>query len=432
MAFRVRKFHSLFLGFIGLCLVAYSSYYSSPGLLFLENTVLGNDRSDALSTKVSSVSITTPKVKNMTVQANNEEIHHVITSTAVAQPIDLVVTPENITTNISAHHSSIQNAVQTPVKSQSPVASASASATVITVAAAAGVPAAASPAVANPATAADAVGKAIPTRKIYEHGFQVPGPMLCPDNGERIQLLIIVTSAPSHREARFAIRYTWGNFRQRKDVSIGFLVGSVSDIHKQELLNVEIDTYNDVIQSKFLDSYNNLTLKTLSLLEWVDTYCSKAKFVLKTDDDMFINVPRLLAFIDKHNNDKRTIFGRLAKKWKPIRNKASKYYVSLDQYKPPIFPDFTTGPAYLITSDIIHDLYVTALNKTYLKLEDVFLTGIVAQEMKVRRIHVSEFLNKRISLNACSIQKGISIHMIKYHEQFDLWKKLLDGKSKCS
>jgi hypothetical protein len=27
--------------------------------------------------------------------------------------------------------------------------------------------------------------------------------------------------------------------------------------------------------------------------------------------------------------------------------------------------------------------------------------------------------------------KGISFHMVKFHEQFDLWKKLQDGKTKC-
>lgn len=189
--------------------------------------------------------------------------------------------------------------------------------------------------------------------------------------------------------------------------------------------------YNDIIRGRFVDSYNNLTLKTISMLEWVDQNCPKASFVLKTDDDMFINVPKLLQFTEKKHADKRTIYGRLAKKWKPIRNKKSKYYVSLEQYKPAIFPQFTTGPAYLMTTDCVTDLYNKALNLTYLKLEDVYTTGIVAQEVNVKRILVNEFLNRRIAFNACNIKKSISLHMIKPPEQFDLWKKLLDTTVKC-
>lgn len=227
-----------------------------------------------------------------------------------------------------------------------------------------------------------------------------------------------------------AIRQTWGHYHQRSDVAIGFIVGRTLDAG-ETAIKKEAALYGDIIQANFVDSYNNLTLKSISMLEWVDNYCNKAKFVLKTDDDMFINIPKLLTFLSKHSKDKRKIFGRLAKKWKPIRNKASKYYVSVQQYKNSLFPDFTTGPAYLMTSDIVHELYTTALEKTYLKLEDVYTTGIVAQEKKVQRVHVNEFFNRRVTLNPCNVQKGISIHMVKTYEQYDLWKKLLDGRSKC-
>lgn len=268
-------------------------------------------------------------------------------------------------------------------------------------------------------------------RAIYEAGHMVPIPERCPNFGKEMDLVIIIMSAPTHLDARMAIRQTWGHFGQRTDISILFMLGATIDSKVETILRKEQKTYNDVIRGKFLDSYSNLTLKTISTLEWVDSYCSKVKFVLKTDDDMFINVPRLQAFTIKHAKDKNVIFGRLAKKWKPIRNKKSKYYVSQAQFEHATFPDFTTGPAYLLSSDIVRKLYDTALDQTYLKLEDVFVTGIVANKLGIKRTHANEFLNKKISYSACNVQRGISIHMVKYSEQFDLWKKLLDGKSKC-
>lgn len=271
----------------------------------------------------------------------------------------------------------------------------------------------------------------IRTGDLYEPGHAEANTDLCPDSGEFLRLLILITSAPTHRDARLAIRQTWGHYATRRDISIGFVLGSTDSQQIEDALAAENYMYGDLIRGHFVDSYNNLTLKTISSLEWVDTYCPKVSFVLKTDDDMFINVPRLLVFMEKHHKDTNVIFGRLAKKWKPIRNKKSKYYVSPQQYFPPVFPQFTTGPAYLISSDVVHGLYAKALNQTYLKLEDVFTTGIVAQLVNVKRVHVNEFLNRRIAFNPCNIRKAISVHMIKSNEQFDLWKKLLDTTTKC-
>lgn len=67
--------------------------------------------------------------------------------------------------------------------------------------------------------------KGVITRDLYESGH-VDSPTICPNSGETIKLLIVITSAPVHREARLAIRQTWGHFGTRRDIAIAFLVGS--------------------------------------------------------------------------------------------------------------------------------------------------------------------------------------------------------------
>ncbi|CAH0562037.1 unnamed protein product [Brassicogethes aeneus] len=265
---------------------------------------------------------------------------------------------------------------------------------------------------------------------IYQSGHVDVSEQVCPELGGNLKLLICVTSAPSHQSARLAIRETWGHYAMRKDIAITFMLGSTSNETINRQLEEEQTLFGDIIRGKFVDTYDNLTLKTISLLEWVDNYCPKAAYVLKTDDDMFINVARLLQFMSKHKPDQRAIYGRLAQKWKPIRNKKSKYYISPQQYKPSVFPDFTTGPAYLLPAQISKELYTAALNHTYFKLEDVFVTGIVANGLKIKRVHASEFLNKKVSFTTCNLQKAISFHMVKANEQYDLWKRLHDV-TKC-
>lgn len=268
--------------------------------------------------------------------------------------------------------------------------------------------------------------KGVTAEKIYQAGHMHHDSEICPNMGKHLKLLIAITSAPSHESARLAVRETWGHFAIRKDIVIAFMLGSTSNQTVNDRIEQEQVIYGDIIRGKFIDTYDNLTLKTISMLEWVDNYCPEVQFVLKTDDDMFINVSRLLAFMAKHSPEERAIFGRLARKWKPIRNKKSKYYISPQQYKPPVFPDFTTGPAYLFPGQIVKELYLASLNYTYFKLEDVFVTGIVANGLKIKRVHVPEFINKRIKFTPCNIQKEISIHMVKGDEQYDLWKKLHD------
>ncbi|KAH8282784.1 hypothetical protein KR054_009775 [Drosophila jambulina] len=275
--------------------------------------------------------------------------------------------------------------------------------------------------------------KGVIAEKLYEQGHlddEIDAERICPKGGEFIKLMVLISSAMSHDAARMSIRQTWMHYGSRRDVGMAFVLGRGTNETLNKALTQENFIYGDLIRGNFIDSYNNLTLKTISTLEWADLHCPKAKYVLKTDDDMFINVPKLLAFLDKHK-DKRTIYGRLAKKWKPIRNKKSKYYVSVDQFAAGVFPSFTTGPAYVLTGDIVHELYVRSLKTVYLKLEDVFTTGIVAKSLDIKRVQANEFVNRRISFNPCNIRNAISVHMIKSNEQFDLWKKLLDQTTKC-
>ncbi|XP_069996362.1 uncharacterized protein [Penaeus vannamei] len=266
----------------------------------------------------------------------------------------------------------------------------------------------------------------------YESGFNVPHEELCPNNGRELKVLVLITTAPDHEKHRTAVRQTWGHFSIRKDVVMAFMIGRTNNPTIQANIDRENELYGDVVQANFIDHYSNLTLKTVSMFEWAKTYCSESHFILKTDDDMFINMPLLLTFIDSKINDRRVMYGRLAKGWKPVRNKKSKYYIDTSTYSKTRYPDFLTGPAYLFTNDVVDDIYQKALGTTFFVLEDVLVTGIVGESLRIKRVGDSRFRNEKIKLtDTCSLMKTISIHMVKYEEQFDIYKRTLDGKAKC-
>ncbi|XP_033235260.1 beta-1,3-galactosyltransferase 5-like isoform X8 [Drosophila pseudoobscura] len=271
------------------------------------------------------------------------------------------------------------------------------------------------------------------TIKIYEPGHlnkEIDIKRICGYGGKYLKLLILITSAHSHFTARMSIRHTWMNYGRRRDVGIAFVLGRTTNASLYESLNKENYIYGDMIRGQFIDSYINLTLKTISLLEWTDTHCPRVKYILKTDDDTFINVPKLLDFIDGHK-DNRTIYGHIIENAKPHRQRAYKYFLPYHQYGGSVYPPFVTGTAYLLTGDIVHELYVHSLRTYYIQLEDIF-TAVLVQSLKIKIVNAGSFYNTRIPFLPCRIRNAISVHDIKENEIYDIWRKQMDSTVKCN
>ena len=126
------------------------------------------------------------------------------------------------------------------------------------------------------------------------------------------RLLIAVFSAPANAAARAVIRKTWGGAaRGYPGTSLVFMLGragqpdmhvstadiafSLNSVFLQKSVVQEAEDHNDLVLEDFHDTYLNLTLKTTFLLKWLGAECKLTKFVLKVDDDVFVNMERLWA-----------------------------------------------------------------------------------------------------------------------------------------
>lgn len=239
-------------------------------------------------------------------------------------------------------------------------------------------------------------------------------PMVSEDAKSSV-LLILVTSHPKNEKQRNSIRNAWA---KNKNISVYFSLGLVNNETLMDAVYNEGQEYNDMIVKNFTDTYDNLTKKTLSMLEWILENNMKNSYFLKTDDDNFINVPKLLEFLKTQNHSKKQIIGYLAQKWKPIRTKNSKYYLSPEMFKEKILPNFVTGPAYLMTMISVKDLYEESLKHNIIKLEDVFLTGIIANSLKIPRIHHYKFTNKFYLSHPKNVCYYFNIHRVNQLMQY--------------
>ena len=69
------------------------------------------------------------------------------------------------------------------------------------------------------------------------------------------------------------------------------------------------------------------------------------------------------------------------------------YFITPEQYDAATYPPFVTGPSYLLSRSAVDLLLSGALQRPFFHLEDVFVTGIVAEEVGVPRRNAPEFRN---------------------------------------
>lgn len=129
---------------------------------------------------------------------------------------------------------------------------------------------------------------------VNPHPFKyiLNNPTAC--RGKEIYIVAYVHTSPDHYRRRVVIRQTWGSasnydFNLRVLFVMGRSSNSPSGQAIQHAVEFESEQYGDIIQEDFLDSYHNLTYKGIAALKWIDEYCSQARWVLKTDDDIFVN-----------------------------------------------------------------------------------------------------------------------------------------------
>ena len=79
-----------------------------------------------------------------------------------------------------------------------------------------------------------------------------------------------------------------------------FCTGSTLDENIQRSLEEESQEYGDLVQGDFLDNYYNLSYKAIMGNLWVAEFCSQAEFVVKTDDDMYVDLYEVHTLTRRH------------------------------------------------------------------------------------------------------------------------------------
>lgn len=148
------------------------------------------------------------------------------------------------------------------------------------------------------------------------------------------------------------------------------------------MIRNESVAYNDILMIDTLDNYKNLLYKHLSLINWLNDYCESALFVVKLDDDVFVNIKSL----SKHLLEKfsltqtrrdKFLYCNVHENALPQRINSSKWYVDYESYPFDWYPRYCEGFAYITNINTIKLMHEQSQKIPRFWIDDVYFTGLL-------------------------------------------------------
>lgn len=265
----------------------------------------------------------------------------------------------------------------------------------------------------------------------YQHDYLIQSEPACDDS---TQLVVFIFSRPEAFSVRSVLRKTWLSMGpEDHSVVYRFILGSVKDEKTSAQVKKESQQFGDIILDQtFSDSYQLLVLKTISMVNWVTNYCPNVDAMLKTDDDSWINVPKLLEIIPTL---KSGIHGHVYRFSGSSTDPNDPWYMPPETYPFGHYPDFTSGSGYLLVNHgtrLFNKLLKTLSTIRTIWTEDIFLTGLVAEKAGIHRYHHEGFNPTKVPTDQiCHYKHLISSHKLNEYELSQIYTSLTDPNLNC-
>uniref|UniRef100_A0A4W5M3L8 Hexosyltransferase n=1 Tax=Hucho hucho TaxID=62062 RepID=A0A4W5M3L8_9TELE len=287
-----------------------------------------------------------------------------------------------------------------------------------------------SPSTTNPeATMSVAIQEKYHVEYPHDYSFILDEPEKCREQNPFLVLMVPV--APYNREAREAVRSTWGSERQvlGKEVRLFFLLGLPSGEETEQLQEKvlqESKEHQDLLQSNFIDSYKNLTIKTMVMMEWLSSRCPNASYAMKIDSDMFLNVNTLVNMLLLHAPKQNYMTGMVARRAAVLRDPSSKWYLPTEVFHETVYPPYALGLGYVFTLDLPRKLVEASRHVKAVYIEDVYL-GLCMRHLGIRPINPpssSLFQGYAGAQDRCHYSSVITTILRTSQQLLDIWKDL--------
>ncbi|XP_060069817.1 uncharacterized protein LOC132549866 [Ylistrum balloti] len=203
-----------------------------------------------------------------------------------------------------------------------------------------------------------------------------------------VDILIYSLSSWNNFHQRIAMRESWAGTNTFTDIQIKtvFFLGRPPTAADQTQIESENEKYGDIVEGDFLDGRTKISMKSLLALQWINDNCLHAKYIIKADDDMFVNIFYVIEFaVSEIFTENKVIMCHV----RPnntnviVRNRNSRWYIP-DNILPgqKTFPTTCFANMILFTADLVPEMYRASFSVPYCTVDDVYIFGMLVELVK--------------------------------------------------
>ena len=230
-----------------------------------------------------------------------------------------------------------------------------------------------------------------PTNAINPHNFPyiINNPDICPRDS-RLSYVIYIHTSPGSFDLRTSIRQTWGqpNLITDHPSRLVFFLGRPQTANELVRILQENEKHRDLVMADYIDAYRNMTYKAISAFKWFAVYCPNVKYLIKADDDVYVDMTFMIQTLDSTYKNRSRFFlcALFVKSTMPILrdNSTCHKWCVPPSFMPGhnFYPPYCSGSAYILTQDLVLDLYNASLYTPYFFIDDVYATGLLKLKIK--------------------------------------------------
>uniref|UniRef100_A0A8C2G9I5 Hexosyltransferase n=1 Tax=Cyprinus carpio TaxID=7962 RepID=A0A8C2G9I5_CYPCA len=270
-----------------------------------------------------------------------------------------------------------------------------------------------------------------------KYKFILDQPNICEQ--QKPFVVVMVPVPPGNAEARSGIRRTWGGEKVVGDkvIVVLFIIGLHSGNDEetlQEQLRNESQQYKDLLQSNFLDSYKNLTIKTMMMMEWLSRNCQQASFAVKVDADVLLNMNNLINMLVSLNPVPANYMTGLVWYASPvIRNPFNRFFLPYDVYPRDTYPPYPLGMCYIISLDLPQKFIQESKHIKPICIEDAYL-GMCLENLGIvptKPPNMEQFVVTPPQYNRCYYSGLIAVLTDNTNRMTSFWTDIHSTSNPC-
>jgi hypothetical protein len=209
---------------------------------------------------------------------------------------------------------------------------------------------------------------------------------------DKLFVLVLINSAAgseAHYHKRMAIRNTWGKPVGRNQWKITFFLGRTGKPLIDENRLMEAKKYGDIIIGDFPDTYRNITQKLMMAFKWASE--QNYEYLLKTDDDVYINVPLLINWINEQSEPGRPLYAGVLYRADVIRDPSHRHFVSWNDLRQKRYPWYPKGALYILSSGVVRGMVEITNRVKMITVDDAYV-GVLASYLGVKPVRLHGFI----------------------------------------